>query len=233
MTGYFTEGKLKLVHVVGNAKTIYFVEEEKENDSTLIINRQGMARMLSGELKVALDSGEVTRVTHIGEPDGVFYDMNKIPEKEMKTESFRWEIEKKPIDPMSIRKKALAIFEKQEEDKIHLAHLYNQLNKSIKERANAEIIALNEKDNEENIKQLYKNYQKVSKEKKRIHNKVSVSNYHEKNNTQIKDFRKRNYETLKSYVYTCKDRVMMQGWSIDKIQLKLMEDGKLSTIRLK
>jgi len=116
MTGYFTEGKLKLVHVVGNAKTIYFVEEEKENDSTLIINRQGMARMLSGELKVALDSGEVTRVTHIGEPDGVFYDMNKIPEKEMKTESFRWEIEKKPIDPMSIRKKALAIFEKQEEE---------------------------------------------------------------------------------------------------------------------
>lgn len=58
--------------------------------------------------------------------------------------------------------------EKQEEDKIHLAHLYNQLNKSIQERANAEIIALNEKDNEENIKQLYKNYQNISKEKKRI-----------------------------------------------------------------
>lgn len=115
MTGYFTQGKLKLVHVVGNAKTIYFVEEEKENDSTMVINRQGMARMLSGELKVALDSGEVTRVTHIGEPDGVFYDMNKIPEKEMKTENFRWEIEKKPDPPFAIRRKVLSLFENQNE----------------------------------------------------------------------------------------------------------------------
>lgn len=115
MTGFFTQGKLKLVHVVGNAKTIYFVEEENENDSTTVINRQGMARMLSGELKVALDSGEVTRVTHIGEPDGVLYDMNKIPEKEMKTENFRWEIEQKPKASFAIRRKTIDLFDNQKE----------------------------------------------------------------------------------------------------------------------
>lgn len=97
MTGYFSSGKLHMVHVIGNAKTIYFVEDEKENDSTIVVERQGMTRLVSSELKVFLDSGEVQRVTYFGEPDGVYYDLNKVPEKETKSEFFNWQPEKKPL----------------------------------------------------------------------------------------------------------------------------------------
>lgn len=99
MTGYFRENKLSIVQVVGNAKTIYFVEEEKENDSTKIIERQGMSRLVSGELKVFLDSGEVRRVTYYDEPDGVYYDLSKAPQKEMRSENFNWQPMRKPKSP--------------------------------------------------------------------------------------------------------------------------------------
>ncbi len=102
MTGYFKDKKLVLVHVVGNAKTIYFLEEERENDSTKIVERQGMSRLVGGELKVFLDSGEVHRVTYYEEPDGAFFDMSKIPEKEMRSENFNWQPDKKPKNPLEV-----------------------------------------------------------------------------------------------------------------------------------
>jgi hypothetical protein len=116
MTGYFTEGKLNMVHVIGNAKTIYFIEEEKENDSTIVVERQGMSRLVSSELKVYLDSGEVQRVTYIGEPDGVYYDMSNVPEKELKSEFFNWQPEQKPALPLQLYLEQLAIFESKQQE---------------------------------------------------------------------------------------------------------------------
>lgn len=102
MTGYFEEKKLVLVHVVGNAKTIYFIEEEKENDSTVVVERQGMSRLVGGELKVFLDSGEVHKVTYYEEPDGVHYDLSKVPAKELKSDNFNWQPDKKPLTPLGM-----------------------------------------------------------------------------------------------------------------------------------
>lgn len=68
---------------------------------------------------------------------------------------------------------------------------------------------------------------KTTKEKKRITNKKSVKNYHDENKSKITAFRKHNYHLLKEYGYDTKERVKMQGWSMEKIQQKLMEDGKL------
>lgn len=116
MTGYFTEGKLNMVHVIGNAKTIYFIEEEKENDSTIVVERQGMSRLVSSELKVYLDSGEVQRVTYIGEPDGVNYDMGNVPQKELKSEFFNWQPEKKPEQPMPLLMEQLMLFENKQDE---------------------------------------------------------------------------------------------------------------------
>jgi len=112
MTGFFREGKLHMVHVVGNAKTIYFIEDEKENDSTIVVERPGMSRLVSSELKVYLDSGEVQRVTYIGEPDGANYDMGKIPENEMKSEFFNWQPDKRPLPPIPLYLEELMLFEK-------------------------------------------------------------------------------------------------------------------------
>ncbi len=102
MDGYFKEGDLHLLHVQGNAKTIYYPEEEKETDSSVVVTRSGMNRLVSSELKLYLDSGEVVGLTNLDSPDGVFYGMDKIPSKEMKTENFVWLIELRPKRPEDV-----------------------------------------------------------------------------------------------------------------------------------
>jgi lipopolysaccharide export system protein LptA len=99
MDGYFTQGKLTLVHVQGNARTIYFPEEEKENDTAKIVTRNGMNRLYSSEMKLYLDSGEVRGLTSIEQPDGAFYSLDKIPEKERKVDQFIWRPADRPRRP--------------------------------------------------------------------------------------------------------------------------------------
>ncbi|MEO9258458.1 MAG: OstA-like protein [Crocinitomicaceae bacterium] len=96
IVGYFANEKLELVHVVGNAKTIYFPEDEKENDSTIIVSRSGMNRLFSSEIKLYLDSGEVVGMTSIEQPDGVFFRLDEIPAEEIKVENFIWRIADRP-----------------------------------------------------------------------------------------------------------------------------------------
>ena len=99
MDGYFKEGDLYLLHVQGNAKTIYFPEDESENDTSIVITRSGMNRLVSSELKLYLDSGEVVGLTNLEQPEGAFYGIEKIPEKELKTEHFVWHKEIRPLRP--------------------------------------------------------------------------------------------------------------------------------------
>ena len=61
-----------------------------------------MSRLVSGELKVFLDSGEVRRVTYFDEPDGVYFDLGKVPEKELRSENFNWQPERKPKSPLDM-----------------------------------------------------------------------------------------------------------------------------------
>jgi lipopolysaccharide export system protein LptA len=96
MKAFFNKGKLQLVHVVGNAKTLYFPEQEEENDSTIIVKRAGMNRLFSSEIKLYLDSGEVVGTTSIEQPDGVFFRLDEIPKDEIKVENFVWRIAERP-----------------------------------------------------------------------------------------------------------------------------------------
>jgi lipopolysaccharide export system protein LptA len=97
---YFIQNDLNLLHVQGNAKTIYYPESEKENDTSVVVTRNGMNRLMSSELKLYLDSGEVVGVTNIDAPDGVFYGMNSIPEKEKRVDNFSWRNSERPDAPV-------------------------------------------------------------------------------------------------------------------------------------
>lgn len=99
MDGYFVAGKLALVHVQGNARTIFFPEDEKESDSATVVTRNGMNRLYSSEMKLYLDSGEVRGLTSIEQPDGAFYSLDKIPEKERKVDHFIWRPADRPKRP--------------------------------------------------------------------------------------------------------------------------------------
>lgn len=87
---YLKNNELTLAEVKGNAQIIYFPEEEQKTDSSLLVIRKGMNRVYSASLKVYMDSGEVSGITFVSEPDGVFYPMDKINKQEQFLQGFTW-----------------------------------------------------------------------------------------------------------------------------------------------
>jgi lipopolysaccharide export system protein LptA len=87
---YFKNNELVKSIVKGNAKTIFFPEQEQHKDSITILKRSGMNRVFASDINVYLDSGEVTGVTFLTMPDGVFYPMNELDSTEQFLQGFSW-----------------------------------------------------------------------------------------------------------------------------------------------
>jgi hypothetical protein len=86
----FKENEIVRSDVKGSAVTIFYPEETQEDDTLVSIKRMGMNRLYASELRIYLDSGEITGVTYFDRPDGVFYPMDSIKEDEMKVKNFQW-----------------------------------------------------------------------------------------------------------------------------------------------
>jgi hypothetical protein len=100
--GFFNQGTLVLAKVKGQAWTIFYPVEEKPRDSILVKERVGLNRLYASELHVYLDSGEVSRITFFDKPDGVFFPMDQIDEKERFIRGFSWNPLLRPKDPFSM-----------------------------------------------------------------------------------------------------------------------------------
>lgn len=90
MFAYFKKSELVKVEVIGNSQTIYFPEEKKDSDTLFVVKRSGMNRIYASDIKVYLDSGEVTGITYITKPDAVFYPLNQINKEEQFIQHFQW-----------------------------------------------------------------------------------------------------------------------------------------------
>lgn len=90
MTAYMKDNELVRSDVSGTAKTIFFPQDEEKTDTSFTIKRLGMNRLYASDLRVYLDSGEVTGVTYFDKPDGVFYPMSKINKEEQFISNFEW-----------------------------------------------------------------------------------------------------------------------------------------------
>ena len=88
ITAFFKDNELYQALTVGNAQTVFFPTDEEKTDTLITIKRMGMNRLYASELKVYLDSGEVTGVTYFQQPDGVFYPMDKINAEESRIANF-------------------------------------------------------------------------------------------------------------------------------------------------
>jgi hypothetical protein len=120
MIAYFVENELKKLDVKGNAQTVYFPEETKENDTLIEIQRKGMTRLYASDLKVLLDSGEVESVTYLGQPDGVMYPMDQINKDEQFIQYFSWNPNYRPLnvaDLLKVIEIPKEILEKSESEK--------------------------------------------------------------------------------------------------------------------
>jgi hypothetical protein len=90
MWSYFKNNELIRSEVLGNARTVFFPEEEKKEDTVIIVKRNGMNRIYAADLVVYLDSGEVSGVTFKKEPEGIFYPIDQIDPKELFLKGFTW-----------------------------------------------------------------------------------------------------------------------------------------------
>lgn len=99
---FFKNNELIRSDVTGNAKTIFYPEQEDKSDSLITIKRLGMNRLYASELKIHLDSGEIIGITYLDKPDGVFYPMNQIKKEEQFIPDFEWNAILRPKNWMEI-----------------------------------------------------------------------------------------------------------------------------------
>lgn len=108
MNAYFDSSKIKRLDIESNAKTIYFLEDETENDSTIIVERKGMNRIYSADISLYFQDGDIRSATYRSEPDGVLYPMNQIKKDEERVSHFQWKHDLRPpsVEFMVLNEKA-------------------------------------------------------------------------------------------------------------------------------
>ena len=104
---WFNQGQLQKAKVSGQAWTIFYPIEENKKDSILTRNRIGLNRLFASELLVYMDSGEVSRITFFDKPDGIFFPIDQIDEKERFIRNFSWNPHLRPKNPYTMVHEAL------------------------------------------------------------------------------------------------------------------------------
>ena len=87
---FFKENELVKAQVLANARTVYFPTDTVKTDTSVVIDRKGMNRIYAADLNVYLDSGEVTGITFIRQPEGIFYPMDQLDPQEQFLQGFTW-----------------------------------------------------------------------------------------------------------------------------------------------
>jgi lipopolysaccharide export system protein LptA len=82
MFGYLRNNKLHRIDVFGNAQTIYFTVDDKENEVI------GVNYTESSDLKIYLNNGFLDRINLIKKPSGTLYPLDQLEKKKLK--DFQW-----------------------------------------------------------------------------------------------------------------------------------------------
>lgn len=99
MTAYFDSTEIRNVDIEKNAKTIYFLEDESESDTAIVVERKGMNRLYASDISLYFEEGDISGATYRSKPDGTLYPMDQIKKSEERTEHFHWSPEKRPLSP--------------------------------------------------------------------------------------------------------------------------------------
>jgi lipopolysaccharide export system protein LptA len=102
MIAFMKNNQLVRSDVKGNAWTIFYPEDEEKTDSLVTKKRMGMNRLFASDLRIYLDSGEVSGVTYFDKPDGIFYPMDQIKTEELFIKGFEWNPMLRPKDPIKM-----------------------------------------------------------------------------------------------------------------------------------
>jgi hypothetical protein len=105
LNAYFdSTGQLNFVEALGQAWTIFYPETQKElNDSTLQIQREGLNRLYSEYLEINIAGKEIVGITYFEQPEGIFFPMDQIDQKERWIKNFSWNPNLRPLKVSDLR----------------------------------------------------------------------------------------------------------------------------------
>lgn len=94
MVGRFHQGKLARLVAEGNSRTAYFARETKDSVEQVT----GLNRADCSRITVGLDSGQVSTISFITQPEAVLYPLHEAPAEELRLEGFQWNAAARPVD---------------------------------------------------------------------------------------------------------------------------------------
>lgn len=97
MNAYFDSSEIRRIDFEGNAQTVAYLEDEDENDSTIIVTRSGMNRIYASNFTLRFNGGNISSATYRDAPDGAMYPMDQIKESEKEVAGFKWDNTRRPI----------------------------------------------------------------------------------------------------------------------------------------
>ena len=99
MIASLKNNELISAEVIGNAWTIFYPQEDEKSGKQEKKKRTGMNRLYASQLKLDLDSGEVTGITYYDKPDGIFFPIDQIKKEEMYIKNFELKTADRPKRP--------------------------------------------------------------------------------------------------------------------------------------
>jgi lipopolysaccharide export system protein LptA len=111
MTGYFAGNSLQKILVEGNGQTVYYAVEDTEtpsvdNDTIMIAGTKkiGVNDAICSDILIFVDtaSNAINRISFLDQPTATMYPMNKLPEKAMILDGFKWQVIQRPLERKDI-----------------------------------------------------------------------------------------------------------------------------------
>lgn len=95
ITGYFKENQLDFMHVVGNAESVYYIED---NIKALV----GANWAVGSEINIYLKEKKVDKIVFYEKPEAMFYPIQKITPEEIQLDNFKWQTHFRPPNKNAI-----------------------------------------------------------------------------------------------------------------------------------
>ncbi len=104
MIGYVEKGKdLTRVYVEGNAESVYFIREEKEDKTQELI---GVNVGLGSDMDIYLEDKKPVRINTLKNPEMTTYPEEQLPMDKRYLKDFKWHSEERPLNKFDIYRKA-------------------------------------------------------------------------------------------------------------------------------